>query len=112
MQDTLVSVKIIKGYAAWMLEKDRAVSKKIEFGTWWRLKTMYWRVSWIETTGELYAVERPPSDRFVLLAHLGKKEVNELMRKWMDGDNLEALFQRFAAPPVEEKPVSPPPAAD
>lgn len=74
---------------------ERTPSKKVEFGTWWRLGAMYWRVSWIEATGELYAVEAKPSDRFVVLSSMGKKQVNDLMRKWMDGDNLEALLKRF-----------------
>jgi len=87
--------KIARGYAAWMGLMERTPSKKVEFGTWWRLGARYWRVSWIEATGELYAVEAKPSDRFVVLSSMGKKQVNDLMRKWMDGDNLEALLKRF-----------------
>jgi hypothetical protein len=43
----------------------------------------------------LYAVEIGESDRFVLLTRLDKKEVNELMKKWFDGDNLNVLLNRF-----------------
>jgi hypothetical protein len=54
---------------------------------------------WLETTGELYAAERKPSDRFVLLCRLEKKQVNDLMRKWYDGDNLDALLRRLGLAP-------------
>lgn len=83
------------GYAEWMLDVERTQSKKVELGTWWRLDVTYWRVSWIEATGELFAAERKPSDRYVVLAQLEKKQVSDLMHNWYDGDNLRALFQRF-----------------
>jgi hypothetical protein len=86
--------KIVAGYEAW-IQGERDASKKIEFGTWWRLNETYWRVLWIEATGELYAAERKPSDRYVVLGCLDKKHVTDLMRKWFDGDNLNALFGRF-----------------
>ncbi|HZQ10374.1 MAG TPA: hypothetical protein VFD70_27595 [Anaerolineae bacterium] len=88
-------VKIVPGYTTWIHQSARAASKQIVFGTWWRLDATYWRVSWIEATGELYAVELSPSDQFVVLDHLAKKEFNELMRRWYDGNNLHALFLRF-----------------
>ena len=91
--------EIALGYTAWMEQTERAASKKIEFGTWWRLDVTYWRVAWIEATGELYAAERKPSDRFVVLSNLEKKQVNDLMHKWFDGDNLRALFGRFNLDP-------------
>lgn len=99
--------RIAKGYAEWMQALERTPSKKIEFGNWWRLNKSYWRVSWIETTGELYAVEqRPPTDRFVMLTLLDKKQVTDLMRKWFDGNELEALFNRFAPAAVPTEPVA------
>ena len=94
--------KIVSGYTTWALDPERAASKKIEFGTWWRLNATYWRVTWLETTGELYAAERKPSDRYVVLVCLGKKQVNDLMHKWFDGNNLHALFQRFNHDPAGE----------
>lgn len=86
--------KIGPGYQRW-IQGERDASREIEFGTWWRLDETFWRVSWIEATGELYAVERKPSDRFVVFCCLNKKQVTDLMRKWFDGDNLHALFGRF-----------------
>jgi len=92
--------KIALGYTEWIEQTERTASKKIEFGTWWRLDATYWRVSWIEDTREFYAAERKPSDRFVVLSSLEKKEVNDLMHKWFDGDNLRALFGRFGYDPA------------
>lgn len=92
--------KISAGFDAWLRAKDRAESKKIEFGKWWRLDASYWRVAWIEATNELYAVELGATDRYVLLTRLDKKEVNEFMKKWFDGDNLEALLHRFGIAPT------------
>jgi len=98
--------RIAPGYAEWMQTLDRTTSKKIEFGDWWRLNTTYWRVTWLEATGELYAVERrPATDRFVLLTLLDKKQVTDLMRKWFDGDQLEALFNRFTPPSQPADPL-------
>jgi hypothetical protein len=99
--------RIVKGYAEWMQVLDRTASKKIEFGDWWRLNTTYWRVSWLEATGELYAVEqRPVTDRFVMLSVLDKKQVTDLMRKWFDGNELEALFNRFVPAPAPTEPTA------
>lgn len=94
--------KINAGYEEWAREPQRSVSKKIEFGTWWRLNSTYWRVTWLETTGELFAAERKPSDRFVVLSRLEKKQVNDLMHKWFDGDNLHVLLLRFNHDPAGE----------
>lgn len=94
------SNKIAVGYGEWIEQTERIASKKIEFGVWWRLDKTFWRVVWIEDTGELYAAERKPSDRFVVLAQLDKKQVTELMKKWFDGDNLRALFGRFGTLPA------------
>ncbi len=99
MQETITTGKIVSGYRAWMQENKRAASNVLEFGAWWRLDTTYWRVAWIETTSELYAAEQKPSDRYIVLTWLDKKEVNELMKKWFDGNNLSALLHRFAPEP-------------
>lgn len=96
--------EIALGYQEWIKQDERAASKKIDFGIFWRLNATYWRVVWIEATNELYAAERHPSDRFVLLTCLDKKEVTELMRKWFDGDSLAALFQRFKQAPAASEP--------
>jgi len=101
VNETVSTGRIAAGYETWLQDMERAASKKIEFGNWWRLDVTYWRVTWIEATGELYAAERKPSDRYVVLRCMAKKEVNDLMRKWFDGDDLHMLFQRFAVDPVQ-----------
>jgi hypothetical protein len=90
---------ISPGYKAWMGETARAASKELQFGTWWRLDATYWRVAWLEATGELYAVERGTNDHFVVIRCLEKKEISALMRNWYDGDDLNALLQRCAPRP-------------
>ncbi|MBI4671206.1 MAG: hypothetical protein HY741_06005 [Chloroflexi bacterium] len=95
MQEKFSLGKIVSGYDVWMQAMGRAASKKIEFGVWWRLDATYWRVVWLEATGELCAAERKPSDRYVVLCRLEKKEVNDFMRKWYDGDDLHALLRHF-----------------
>ncbi len=98
MTERTYKPKIAPGFDEWMRSGKRAASKEIEFGQWWRFGRSYWRVSWIQETNELYAVERGESDRFVLLTELDRNAVNELMKKWFDGDNLEALLHRFGVP--------------
>jgi hypothetical protein len=88
------------GYHAWIEQNERAASKKVDFGIWWRWNTTFWRVAWIEATNELYAAERQPSDRFVLVTLLDKKEVTELMRKWFEGNDLQGLFQKCKRAPT------------
>jgi hypothetical protein len=88
--------KVTGGFAEWMQAEQRAGSKAIEFGEWWRLGVTRWRVRWLETTTELYAVEVGKSDRFILLTCLSKKEMNDLRKTWMDGDSLSGLLQRVA----------------
>lgn len=100
--------KIAKGLDVWLEGAQRAASKKVEFGIWWRLDTSYWRVLWLEATEELYAQERGESDRFILLTHLSKQELKVLMNQWFDGDNLLALIHRLGpkvvpVPAVEHK---------
>ena len=94
----------MSGYRAWRGDPTRA-GGELDFGAWWRMEEMYWRMSWIEATQELYAVKLPVGDRFILLGQFTKKEVGELLRKWYDGDNLQAFVQRLQAP------VSPAPQA-
>lgn len=86
---------IALGYEAWINQPDRAASAELKLGDWWRMEQSYWRMAWIEETGELYAEELGPLDRFVLLKRLDRKEVLDLMRRWYDGDNLSAFLVRL-----------------
>jgi hypothetical protein len=88
---------VVSGYEAWINEPARAASGEVSFGAWWRSDGAYWNVLWIEDTGELCAVELGETDRFVFMGNFLKKEINETMRRWFDGDNLTLLIQRFSA---------------
>jgi hypothetical protein len=87
--------RIATGYTVWSRDSQRAASKKLEFGNWWRLDATFWQVTWLEATGELYAVEGKPSDRYIVLCRLEKKEVIQVMKNWFDGNELGGLFRRF-----------------
>jgi hypothetical protein len=82
------------GYDSWINELPRAVSGELGFGTWWRTDGAHWRLSWIEDTGELFAVELEARDRFVFLGKFAKKDINTLMRGWYGGDNLSLFIQK------------------
>jgi len=93
----VISGEIMSGFRAWRSDPARA-GGELEFGAWWRLEEVYWRMAWIEATQELYAAKLAAGDRFIVLGQFAKKEVVELLRKWYDGDNLQAFVQRLQAP--------------
>ncbi|MCL4489973.1 MAG: hypothetical protein M1570_17860 [Chloroflexi bacterium] len=74
----------------------RSESRQVPFGAYWKMQGTCWRVSWIERTGELYAAELGPSDRFLLLGQFStRREISNLMHHWFEGDNLGVLIQRL-----------------
>ena len=90
------------GYKTWIAEQQRTRSPELDFGVWWRLinEWPHWRVSWIEDTGELYAVELiHQPDRYIVIAHFKtEEEVEAAMRGWAKGDHdLQTLIQRLQA---------------
>jgi len=77
-------------YATFMQDPKRERSPEVDFGTQWRNPAdpgFTWRVSWIQATGELYAVKLWPKDQEVLV--LGRfptrEEVEAFMRGWATG---------------------------
>ena len=93
-------MRIKSGYDVWMHESRRAESTEVHYGAWWTMNGTHWRVSWIEGTGELYAMELGASDRFILIGKFEtKKEIQQKMRGWFDGDDLAALVQRLTPKP-------------
>lgn len=78
-------LKIRDGYQQWIADPKRAGSGERDFGCWWGLSAKqppWWRVSWIERAGELYATELS-SDRFVVLGiYLGFYDVEDVMAGW------------------------------
>lgn len=103
--------QIQTGFRQWINEPARARSPEVDFGCWWTLsgnprEFPRWRVSWVEATGELYAVEmadhRP--DRYLLLARFDNRQaVEAAMRGWAESEmHLSDLLDRFRRmnPPV------------
>ncbi len=91
-----MATTITSGYNLWIHAPPRADSGELNFGTWWKMGGKLWRVSWIEKTGELYASELGTADRFVVLGHFAhRKDVNQFMRQWFEGNNLGALIHRL-----------------
>ena len=75
-------------YEDFMADPARARSPEVDFGAWWRHEHdpggYPWRVSWIERTGELYAVEmRPGRGRRVIV--LGKYPTREAVEAALEG---------------------------
>lgn len=47
----------VVNYQDWISAPERAKSEEWDFGAWWKLNgTRWWRLSYITTTRELYAV--------------------------------------------------------
>jgi len=70
------SLKIQNGYRQWIETPERKFSGEIDFGCWWGLHQReypWWRVSWIEKTGELYAVNLS-NDEYIILDNFKTKE--------------------------------------
>ncbi len=86
---------ITSGYTTWIHEPQRARSGELNFGAWWKMEGARWRVSWIEDTGEFYAAELGTADRFIVIGHFDtKKDANNMMRHWFEGNNLRALIHK------------------
>ncbi len=93
---------LIRGaFRVWHTAPQRASGpgNEVDFGLDWRLdKRAAWRVSWIISTGELYATELlPGSDQFILLGkYPSREQVDEAMRGWAESDkDLEKLVERL-----------------
>ena len=102
-------MKFQNDYKNWIEELTRAKSGEVDFGVNWTLngraaysraelegnREQLWRVSWIENTGELYAVEAGPG-RFVLLAKLDiREEVEKALSGWAKWQSV--IYQNIAA---------------
>jgi hypothetical protein len=101
---TTTTPDIQTGFQPWIREPTRARSPEVDFGCWWTLsgnprEFPRWRVSWIEDTSELYAVElashRP--HRYIVLARFGGREaVEAAMYGWAESEmRLSDLPDRF-----------------
>ncbi len=56
----------------------------------------HWRVSWIETTGELYAIHLGFDEFFVIAVADTQQQADDLMRGWEKTDNdLDAMLTQI-----------------
>lgn len=99
---------ITRGYSEFMRDPDRARSREVDFGVWWSdsidsdgtRKGPFWRVSWLEATGELYAVSF--GTKLVILGTFNtREEVEKAMEGWANHDSpdymdLRALAERLS----------------
>ncbi|ADR37716.1 hypothetical protein Ocepr_2268 (plasmid) [Oceanithermus profundus DSM 14977] len=86
-------------YTTFIERPDRKISREIDFGVHWRMlddrSPSPWRVSWIERTGELYAVEVAP---------LGHRRAI-LLGQYAERDEVEALLDGWAERPMRIGPM-------
>lgn len=89
-------------YHSWAEDAERKASPEVDFGANWRLRSTswpVWRVSWIEATGELYAVELLPSPtdrRFLVLGEIhGRRAVETALTGWTEIDYLDDLADQL-----------------
>ena len=92
------SMEIKTGYEEWAADPRRAKSPEVDFGVHWYEERAVrggvfwptWRISWIQNTGELYAVEQASSSperprRFVVLGVFPtREEVERFMEGWAE----------------------------
>jgi len=106
-----VASKIQKGYKSWIQDTDaRRLSPEFDYGGWWTFggtnEFDRWRVSWIESTGELYAANER-KDEYILLAKTGsgreqERYVDNLLEGWANPEspifhNLQAAYEQIQA---------------
>lgn len=86
-------------YEEFMADPVRKRSREVDYGVhWYHLERPWgypWRISWIEATGELYAVELSNGDPlapedykrgFVILGkYATQEEVEAALKGWADG---------------------------
>jgi hypothetical protein len=85
-----------RGYNQWASVPIRKHSPEVDFGCWWKKgpragNRLYdqWRVSWIEATGELYALDlaHRQMERFILIGHFPTREMVEAaMQGWAESE--------------------------
>ena len=98
-------MRLERGYEVWIRSPERWESQELDFGVHWTLQkrgiTLKFRVSWIEKTGELYAVSLCPKRNFYVV--LGRFKTEQEVEKAMDGwaelmwqkDSLRKLAERL-----------------
>ena len=92
-----------KDFIDWIREPKRARSPEIDYGCHWRRRGSHtqWRVSWIEQTGELYAVNLWSQEFAVLCVLTDRPAVEGAMEGWaalcVSDGSLDVLLARLQA---------------
>ncbi len=101
--------KIQTGYRAWAAIPCRAFSPEVDYGVNWGLLSPrdwpHWRASFIVNSGEVYAVEFPGMERFVVLGEIdpNREAAEKALKGWADGEmTLLSLAGRFDPPEVTD----------
>src|SRR5688500_12564990 len=85
---TPLPLKIQSGYKAWSEVLIRERSGEHDFGSHWARLSLgqhwpNWRISWIEDTGELYAVDLSSEDQFIVIKTItAEAEVEKALAGW------------------------------
>lgn len=76
------------GFQAWKNAPERRRSPEVDFGVWWTrrdgLAEPTWRISWIEQTGELYAVRNDARlDAHIMIGVFRERiDVEDALQGW------------------------------
>jgi len=77
-----MELRMRRGYRKWKL--SRADTQEVDFGTKWTLGELRGvRVSWIRSTGEVYACQ-PEKDLYAVLGRLDEVEVAEVLGNYTE----------------------------
>lgn len=91
-------IKADISYEQFMSSPVRRMSPELDFGVWWKITgfPLPFRVSWIDYTKELYAVDMRSETLLLLATGINREKVNLKMINWADlmyePDSLIALF--------------------
>ena len=94
-------MNICNDFQTWINHPRRKASVECDYGANWRRSEGWssWRISWIEATGELYAVciDRTPPKNFVLIRRFATEaEADQAMASWAEAkSDLEAIITRI-----------------
>lgn len=88
------------GYSKWINEEKRKYSPEVDYGVWWRTakRGVFARISWIENTGELYALMLGTDKFMVIGVYKSREEVEKLLEGWpemMHNVKVEELAERI-----------------
>ena len=91
--------KILNGYHEWIAAPARERSGESDYGVWWHRATQprgpFWRISWIEATDELYAVQEGADNYFVIGLYPNEVAVKGALAGWGQAmQDLDAIVRQ------------------